>query len=219
MELKTIPDEAFVYPFHAIPAADENEAADILVQQEGYPHAADTPAEGKAEKVSHTYSYTPLHHQPYVEGVVDISCRTKGVGGEDVDGAAYFEEYIYDKDGGTHTYDVGVGREPAKDGMPRKGEDAGQHDGNHDGFLHDVFSHKEGCVRFLLAYQMPDTDGAALCHGDAEQISEHDDVDTIGTGGERFHSQHVDEVGDDDLRRAVRQLFAGRGQAYLHQVL
>ena len=53
-------------------------------------------------------------------------------------------------------------------------------------------------------------------HGDAEQISEHDDVDTIGTGGERFHSQHVDEVGDDDLRRAVRQLFAGRGQAYLH---
>ncbi len=103
--------------------------------------------------------------------------------------------------------------------MPRKGEDAGQHDGNHDGFLHDVFSHKEGCVRFLLAYQMPDTDGAALCHGDAEQISEHDDVDTIGTGGERFHSQHVDEVGDDDLRRAVRQLFAGRGQAYLHQVL
>ena len=49
MELKTIPDEAFVYPFHAIPAADENEAADILVQQEGYPHAADTPAEGKAE--------------------------------------------------------------------------------------------------------------------------------------------------------------------------
>ena len=97
--------------------------------------------------------------------------------------------------------------------------DAGQHDGNHDGFLHDVFSHKEGCVRFLLAYQMPDTDGAALCHGDAEQISEHDDVDTIGTGGERFHSQHVDEVGDDDLRRAVRQLFAGGGQAYLHQVL
>ena len=67
--------------------SDENEAADILVQQEGYPHAADTPAEGKAEKVSHTYSYTPLHHQPYVEGVVDISCRTKGVGGEDVDGA------------------------------------------------------------------------------------------------------------------------------------
>ena len=65
----------------------------------------------------------------------------------------------------------------------------------------------------------PDTDGAALCHGDAEQISEHDDVDTIGTGGERFHSQHVDEVGDDDLRRAVRQLFAGGGQAYLHQVL
>ena len=129
------------------------------------------------------------------------------------------EEYIYDKDGGTHTYDVGVGREPAKDGMPRKSEDAGQHDGNHDGFLHDVFSHKEGCVRFLLAYQMPDTDGSALCHGDAEQISEHDDVDTIGTGGERFHSQHVDEVGDDDLRRAVRQLFAGGGQAYLHQVL
>ena len=39
------------------------------------------------------------------------------------------------------------GREPAKDGMPRKSEDAGQHDGNHDGFLHDVFSHKEGCVR------------------------------------------------------------------------
>ena len=64
---------------------------------------------GKPKKVSHTYSYTPLHHQPYVEGVVDISCRTKGVGGEDVDGAAYFEEYIYDKDGGTHTYDVGVG--------------------------------------------------------------------------------------------------------------
>ena len=41
---------------------------------------------------------------------------------------------------------------------------------------------------------MPDTDGAALCHGDAEQISEHDDVDTIGTGGERFHSQHVEDV-------------------------
>ena len=57
--------------FHAIPAADENEAADILVQQEGYPHAADTPAEGEAEKVSHTYSYTPLHHQPY-EGYLQL---------------------------------------------------------------------------------------------------------------------------------------------------
>ena len=78
------------------------------------------PAEGKAEKVSHTYSYTPLHHQPYVEGVVDISCRTKGVGGEDVDGAAYFEEYIYDKDGGTHTYDVGVDVSQPKMACPER---------------------------------------------------------------------------------------------------
>ena len=93
--------------------------------------------------------------------------------------------------------------------MARKGEDAGQHDGNHDGFLHDVFSHKEGCVRFLLAYQMPDTDGAALCHGDAEQISEHDDVDTIGTGGERFHSQHVDEVLATSCTTIVRRQRAG----------
>ena len=87
---------------------------------------------------------------------------------------------------------------------------AGEHDGDHDGFLHDVFTHEEGGVRFLLAYQMPDADGAALRHGDAEQIGEHDDVDTIGAGGERFDSQHVDEVGDDDLRRTVGQVVRRR---------
>lgn len=69
--------------FMPLPAADENEAADILVQQEGYPHAADTPAREKR------YPHLQLHSTapPTLRRVVDI--LPWGVG-EDVDRGGYF---------------------------------------------------------------------------------------------------------------------------------
>ena len=66
---------------------------------------------------------------------------------------------------------------------------------------------------------MSDTYRPALRHRNAEQIGEHDNIDTISTRSQRFHPQHINEISDYHLRRTVRKLFTGRGQPHLHQIL
>ena len=55
-------------------------------------------------------------------------------------------------------------------------------------------------MRFSLSDEMTDTDGASLCHGNAEEVGEHDNVDAVGTGGQCFDAQHIDEKGNHYLR-------------------
>ena len=87
-----------------------------------------------------------------------------------------------------------------ENGVSEDGQNRGKYDGDHYGFLHYVFSHKEGSMRFSLSDEMTDADGASLCHGNAEEVGEHDNVDAVGTGGQCFDAQHIDEKGNHYLR-------------------
>ena len=106
-----------------------------------------------------------------------------------------------------------------EDRVSEYSKDGGEYNGDHDGFLHYIFTHEESGMRFLFSDEMSDANGTTLRHGDAEQIGKHDDVDTIGACGKSFDSQHIDEEGNHYLRRTVRKLFAGGGKADFHQVL
>ena len=44
-------------------------------------------------------------------------------------------------------------------------------------------------MNFPFTYQMSDTDGSALCHGNSKQINEHHYIHHIGTGSQRFIPQ------------------------------
>ena len=103
--------------------------------------------------------------------------------------------------------------------MPEERKYAGQDHSDHYRLLHHILPHQKSGMRFFLPYQMPDTYRSTLCHRDAEQIGEHNNIDAIGTCGKRLHSQHIDEISDYHLRRAVRKLLPGRRQPHLHQIL
>ena len=48
------------------------------------------------EKITEADRYTQHHNQPDIERIVDVACRTQGVGGENIDRAAYLKNYIYE---------------------------------------------------------------------------------------------------------------------------
>ena len=105
-----------------------------------------------------------------------------------------------------------------EDRVSEYSKDGGEYNGDHDGFLHNIFTHEESGMGFLFSDEMPDANGTTLRHGDAEQIGKHDDIDTIGACGKSFDAQHIDEEGNHYLRRTVRKLFAGRRESHLHQI-
>ena len=212
-------DKALACPLHAVPTAHEDGTTNVFVQQEGRPHAANAPTQRDAEEITQANCHTPLHNQPHVERIVDIARRAQGGSGEDVDGAAHFEQNVNEQNEDTQVYDFGVGGEPAQNAVSAQGYNGGKEDGDAHRTFHDVLAHEEGRAGFSFANQMADADGSALRHGDAEQVAEHDDVDTIRTRGKRLDTQHVDEISDNHLREVIRQLFAGGRETYPHQIL
>ena len=54
--------KALSYPSEAVPAAEEDEAADVLVEGEDCPHGHETPAQADAEDVASDYLYSPHHY-------------------------------------------------------------------------------------------------------------------------------------------------------------
>lgn len=64
-----------------------------------------------------------------------------------------------------------------------------------------------------LADEVPYADAAALPHGHGEYVGKGHDVHGVGTCGESLIAEHVDEIGDHHLRKAVGKLFAPGRQA------
>lgn len=129
---------------------------------------------------------------------------------ENIDGTSDFKNDVDDEDGGSEPDNFFIGGKPMEDRVSEYSKDGGEYNGDHDGFLHNIFTHEESGMRFLFSDEMPDANGTTLRHGDAEQIGKHDDIDTIGACGKSFDSQHIDEEGNHYLRRTVGKLFARR---------
>lgn len=71
---------------------------------------------------------------------------------------------------------------------------------------------------FSFADEVSDTDGSTLGNGNTEQKYEHDNVHAVGSRSQCFYAEHIDEIGDDELRGIVGNLFSCRGQTDFHQV-
>ena len=88
-------EEAFADPFEAVPAADEDEAADVLVEGEYGPHGDEAPAEGDAQDVASDDLYAPHDDDSEDNREIDVSCASEGVYAEEVQGTSVFKEHFY----------------------------------------------------------------------------------------------------------------------------
>ena len=88
-------EEAFADPFEAVPAADEDEAADVLVEGEYGPHGDEAPSERDAEDVASHYLYSPHHDDAYDHREIDVAGTSEGVYAEEVQGTSVFKEHFY----------------------------------------------------------------------------------------------------------------------------
>ena len=67
--------------------------------------------------------------------------------------------------------------------MSRCRPDARENERNEDGKPHYVLAQQVGGMYLFLSYQVPDADGAALCHGNGKEVDKHHDVYGVGACG------------------------------------
>ena len=113
--------KALSYPFEAVPAAEEDEASDVLVEGEDGPHGDETPSEGDAEDVASDHLYAPHHDDSEDYREVDVTCASKGIHAEEVEGASVFEEDLHPEDSGSGRYDPWIRSKHRKNGLSEYG--------------------------------------------------------------------------------------------------
>ena len=97
--------ESLADPFEAVPAVDEDEAADVFVEGEYCPHGDEAPAEGDAKDVAADNLYAPHDDDSEDHREIDVTCTSEGIHAEEVEGAAVLEEYLHPEDCGSGRYD------------------------------------------------------------------------------------------------------------------
>ena len=97
--------EALADPFEAVPAADEDEAADVFVEGEDEPHRHEAPAQRDAEKVTSDHLYAPHHDDSEDDREVDVTGTSEGIYAEEIERTAILQEYLDPKDHRTCGYD------------------------------------------------------------------------------------------------------------------
>ena len=69
-----------------------------------------------------------------------------------------------------------------------------------------------------LTHEVSYKDVATLCDTETEQINKHYHVVTICPRGQRLITDLVDEIRDDHLRQAIRNILTHSGNTYVQQV-
>ena len=64
--------KTFTDPLEGVPAAQEDEAADVFVKGEDCPHGDDAPSEGDAEDVASDHLDAPHNHDSNENREVDV---------------------------------------------------------------------------------------------------------------------------------------------------
>ena len=68
-----IAHEAFSYPFEAVPAAEEDQSADVFVEGENRPHRDKSPAEGYSQDKAAHYLHSPHHDDSDYDREIDVT--------------------------------------------------------------------------------------------------------------------------------------------------
>ena len=113
--------ETFADPFEAVPAAEEYEAADVLVEGEDEPHRYEAPAEGDSENVASDHLYAPHDDDAYDYREIDVSSTSEGVDAEEVECTSVFEEDLNPEDRRTCRNDPWIGCEHGQNGLSEDG--------------------------------------------------------------------------------------------------
>ena len=97
--------EAFADPLEAVPAVDEDEAADVLVEGEDQPHCDKAPSECDTENIASDHLYAPHHDDSEDDREVDVTGASEGIYAEEIERTAILQEHLDPKDDGTCRYD------------------------------------------------------------------------------------------------------------------
>ena len=102
-------------PSEAVPAAEEDEASDVFVEGEDRPHGYQAPAEGDAEDVASDDLNAPHDDDSDDNREIDVTCASKGVHAEEVEGTAVFKQDLHPEDRCSGRYDPWIRGEHRKD--------------------------------------------------------------------------------------------------------
>ena len=97
--------EAFADPLEAVPAVDEDEAADVLVEGEDQPHCDKAPSECDTENIASDHLYAPHHDDSEDDREVDVSCTSEGIHSEEIECTSILQKHLDPKDYRTCRYD------------------------------------------------------------------------------------------------------------------
>ena len=79
-------------PSEAVPSAEEDETADVLVESEDGPHCHETPAEADAEDIASDYLYSPHHYDADKYREIYVAGASQCIYTEEIEGTAVFKQ-------------------------------------------------------------------------------------------------------------------------------
>lgn len=84
----------FPNPSETVPAAEEDEASDVLVKGEDGPHGHEAPSHADAEDIASDYLYAPHNDDSHAYRVIDVTRASEGVHAEEIEGTAVFKQHF-----------------------------------------------------------------------------------------------------------------------------
>ena len=211
--------EPFGLPLPRSPATHEDDASDVLVEGEAYPHAYKTIAEGNANDITQADGNAPLEDDADDDRIDGIARSTQCSHGEDIGCATHLKENIDDKYPDAHGNYFRIVGKGTEDAPTCQREKDGAGDGDDHRPAEEVVAKNISRLMAPLTYEVSNENVAALCDADAEQIDKHDHVVTVRPCRQRLVANLVDEEGDDHLRETVRDVLAHGRDADMQQIL
>ena len=87
-------DETLSHPFETVPAADEDEAADVLVEGEDGPHCDESPSERNAEEIASDHLHAPHHDDTDDDREIDVAGAAQSIHSEEIQGSAVLKQHL-----------------------------------------------------------------------------------------------------------------------------
>lgn len=106
----------FILPLAGAPAAEEDDATDILVEGETYPHAYKAQAQRNADDIAEANGDAPLEYDANDDGIDGIASGAECAHGKDIRRAPHLEEHIDDEHPNAHGNNLRIIGKGSEDG-------------------------------------------------------------------------------------------------------
>ena len=210
--------EALGPPFAGPPTAHEDDAANVLVEHEAYPHADKAVAKGDTDDIAQTDGNAPLEDDADDDGIDGIARGSQGAYSKDVGCAPNLKEPVDDEYPDTHGDNLRIVGKGAEDAASCDGQQGGAGERDNHGPAEEVVAQEIGRLVTALPDEVAHEDVAALRDAEAEEIDEHNHVGAVGAGCQRLVANLVDEERDDHLRQTVGDVLTHGRYADIEQV-